>query len=85
GFQRADSPDKELIEIVMVDGSRYTANKSDIASPTSLEIMAKFRSNARLVVTDELAEELIDTIMSVDRLDDVGELVKHCVAGGVAP
>ncbi|GBC69844.1 hypothetical protein HRbin01_01549 [archaeon HR01] len=79
-FQRAGTTDGEVIEILTTDGTRYTATDSDLTEPGLEEVMVKFRGNATLVLSDEKVGELANTIMGVDMLDDVGELVKRCLS-----
>jgi hypothetical protein len=64
----------------MKDGSKYYGKRSDAPLIGSEQVMTKFRSNTKTVLTSYKLEELIATTLNLEKLDDVVKLVGHCIA-----
>lgn len=67
------------VEIETMDGRTYSdredVNKGSADDPLSeAEVEAKFRTNARSVLSAERAEALLDALRSIEALDDVRKL-----------
>jgi 2-methylcitrate dehydratase PrpD len=79
-FTKRMENDDVIINIVMKDGSKYYGKRSDAPLIGSEQVMTKFRSNTKTVLTSYKLEELIATTLNLEKLDDVVKLVGHCIA-----
>jgi 2-methylcitrate dehydratase PrpD len=79
-FTKRMENDDVIINIVMKDGSKYYGKRSDAPLIDSEQVMTKFRSNTKTVLTSYKLEELIATTLNLEKLDDVVKLVGHCIA-----
>jgi 2-methylcitrate dehydratase PrpD len=85
GKQRQKDPTSDLSKVeVVAKGKKYVEERTHFrgtsstdASITETELVEKFRHNASRILTHDKIESAIDTLLNLEKLPDISELMKQ--------
>ncbi|MCS6784273.1 MAG: MmgE/PrpD family protein [Candidatus Caldarchaeum sp.] len=78
-FKRADDRPRQLVVVHLRNGEKLTASQSLPRTPPPEAVVSKYMKNVSPLLDHEQATELLNTVMKLEKLADIRELVKHLI------